>query len=118
MDLKAIPGKELESEFTLIGEACLLKGEFHFDRFTRLSGRIEGKVRGEKGSLLVVGESASVHGEIHGDEIFIDGFVYGDVHATTKITLSESGKLIGNAFSPKFEMRFGAHFEGKANTSL
>ena len=52
-----------------------------------------------------------------GDEIIIDGFVHGDVNAKSKVTLSESGRLVGNVISPKFEIRFGAHFEGKATTA-
>lgn len=117
MELHTIPGKQIESEITLLGEGSLVRGDFHYNRFTRIHGRVEGKVIGENGSYLVIGESASVHGEIRGDEIVIDGFVYGDVHARTKLTISESGKLLGNAFTPKFEVKFGAHFEGKAMTS-
>jgi hypothetical protein len=39
-----------------------------------------------------------------GDEIIIDGFVHGR-------------RLLGNVNAPKFEMKFGAHFKGKAATS-
>ncbi len=117
MRLEPIPGKKVESEITLIGQGSLLKGEITFDRLTRIHGRIEGSVRGLKDSLIVIGEPGSIHGEIRGDEIIVDGFVHGDVHATTKLTISESGKLIGNAYTPKFEVKFGAHFEGRAITN-
>jgi cytoskeletal protein CcmA (bactofilin family) len=117
MHLEAIPGKQIESEITLIGQGSVLKGEIIFDRLTRIHGRIEGNVLGLKNSLIVIGEPGSVHGEIHGDEVIIDGFVHGDVYATTKLTISESGKLIGNATAPKLEVKFGAHFEGRAITS-
>lgn len=117
MDWQAIPGRQLESEVTLLSQGSLIKGDLTFDQMTRLHGRVEGKVMGLKGSVIVVGETASVHGEISGDEIIIDGFVHGDITALTKVTVSESGRLIGNVKSPKFEVKFGAHFEGKAATA-
>jgi cytoskeletal protein CcmA (bactofilin family) len=114
MNLQPIPGRQLESEITLLSQGSLIKGDVTFDRMTRIHGRIEGRVKGLAGSVLVVGETASVHGEIEGDEVIIDGFVHGDVEAKTKVTISESGRLLGNVRAPKFEVKFGAHFEGKA----
>lgn len=116
MHLHPIPGRQLESEVTLLSQGSLIKGDVTFDRTTRVHGRIEGRVRGLGGSVIVIGETASVHGEIEGDEVIIDGFVHGDVQAATKVTISESGRLVGNVRAPKFEVRFGAHFEGKAVT--
>jgi cytoskeletal protein CcmA (bactofilin family) len=114
--MQSIPGRQLESEVTLLSQGSLIKGDLTFDQMTRLHGRVEGKVTGLAGSVIVIGETASVHGEIVGDEIIIDGFVHGNVTATTKITLSESGRLLGNVKSPKFEVKFGGHFEGGATT--
>ncbi len=116
MDWQAIPGRQIESEVTLLSQGSLIKGELTFDQMTRLHGRIEGKIAGLAGSVIVVGETASVHGEIDGDEVIIDGFVHGNVRGRTKVTVSESGRLIGNVKSPKFEVKFGAHFEGRAET--
>jgi cytoskeletal protein CcmA (bactofilin family) len=112
----SIPGRTLESGVTLLSQGSLIKGELTFDQMTRLHGRIEGKVVGLAGSVIVVGETSSVHGEIEGDEVIIDGFVHGNVSGKTKVTISESGRLIGNVQSPKFEVKFGAHFEGAAKT--
>lgn len=116
MDWQAIPGRQLESEVTLLSQGSLIKGELTLDQVTRLHGRVEGKVHGLEGSVIVVGETASVHGEIDGDEVIIDGFVHGNVRARTKVTVSESGRLLGNVKAPKFEVKFGAHFEGRAET--
>lgn len=118
MEWEAIPGRQLESEVTLLSQGSLIKGDLTFDQMTRLHGRIEGKVHGLAGSVIVVGETASVHGEIVCDEIIIDGFVHGNVTAATKVTLSESGRLLGNVTAPKLEVKFGAHFEGRAATAL
>jgi cytoskeletal protein CcmA (bactofilin family) len=115
--MQSIPGRQLESEVTLLSQGSLIKGDLTFDQMTRIHGRVEGRVVGLAGSVIVIGETASVHGEILGDEVIIDGFVHGNVTAITKVTLSESGRLLGNVKSPKFEVKFGAHFEGGAATS-
>ncbi len=117
IELRPVPGKQIESELSLFSQGSLIKGEVTFDRVARIHGRIEGKIFGLTGSVVVIGETASVHGEIHGDEVIIDGLVYGNVIAKTKVTISEYGRLIGDVKSPKFEIKFGAHFEGKAQTS-
>jgi cytoskeletal protein CcmA (bactofilin family) len=117
IELRPIPGKQIESELSLFSQGSLIKGEVTFDRVARVHGRIEGKVIGLEGSVIVVGETASIHGEIHGDEIIIDGFVHGNVEGKTKVTVSEYGRLIGDVRAPKFEIRFGAHFDGKAITT-
>jgi len=117
MEWHSIPGRQLESGVTLLSQGSLIKGELTFDQMTRLHGRIEGKVLGLPGIVIVVGETSSVHGEIAGDEVIIDGFVHGNVSGRTKVTISESGRLIGNVKSPKLEVKFGAHFEGRAETA-
>ncbi len=117
IELRPVPGKQIESELSLFSQGSFIKGEVTFDRVARVHGRIEGKVIGLTGSVIVVGETASIHGEIQGDEIIIDGFVHGNIEAKTKVTISEYGRLIGDVRSPKFEIRFGAHFDGKAITT-
>ena len=117
MEVQLIPGKEIESDVTLIGECTQVKGEIHYGSFSRIHGRIEGSLHGEKGSFLVIAESAAIQGDIHCDEVVIDGFVRGNVIAKNKVTISRSGRLIGNVKSPHFEVQFGAHFEGKAITN-
>jgi len=117
MDIKVIPGKELESDVTLIGESTELRGEVHFSCFTRIHGRVKGTLHGAPGSFLVVGESAAIHGDIHCDDAVIDGFVAGNIFAKGKARISRTGRVLGNVKAGQFEVEFGAHFEGKAITS-
>ncbi len=107
----------MESELTLIGQGTRLEGNFVFDRFTRIYGDINGKIKGLPNSLIVVGETASIDGDIHCAEIIIDGIVRSNIHASVKVTLSESGTLIGDVYSPNLEIKFGAYFKGKAITT-
>lgn len=116
--MNPIPGRKFEAEVTLMSQGSLIKGEVSFDQMTRLHGRIEGKIHGLQDSILVVGETASVHGEIDCHEVIVDGFVHGNITARSKITVSECGRVVGNLTAPKIEIKFGAHFEGKALTKV
>lgn len=106
----------IESDVTLLGQSCRIRGDIILDRFSRVHGAIEGKIKGLDGSLLVIADNATVHGEIDGCEIIIDGFVRGNVRATRKVTVSETGTLIGDIYSPLVSIKFGAFFEGQAIT--
>lgn len=106
----------IETDVTLLGQSCRIKGDVILDRFTRLHGSVEGKIKGLDGSLLIVGDNATVHGEIDGCEVIIDGFVRGDVKASRKVTISETGTLVGDIISPLVSIKFGAFFEGRAIT--
>lgn len=114
--MEVIPGLAIESDITLIGQGTRIQGNVIFDRFSRIHGEVHGNVTGVMGSFIVVGETGSIHGEIKCDEITVDGFVHGDIHAKTKVTISESGRLVGNVTAPQFVVKFGAHFEGRAIT--
>ncbi len=117
MELKVIPGKELESDITLVGQGSHLKGDLQFDRFTRIHGRIDGTVSGTPGSLIVVGETATIHADFNCHDLVIDGFVRGNVVSKGKVTIARTGRLVGHVKAPQFEVQFGAHFEGKATTT-
>lgn len=117
MSWENLPGSLLESDITLLGQGTRIEGAVVFDRFTRVHGRIEGKVHGLPGSTVVIGETASVHGDIEGAEVIVDGFVHGNIRASEKVTVSQTGKVIGDIACPKLELLFGAFFEGRAATS-
>jgi cytoskeletal protein CcmA (bactofilin family) len=109
-----IPAKVMESEVTLLGEGSIIKGNVVLDRMVRLHGRVEGKVIGLPGSTIIVAETGTIHGELEGDHIVIDGLVQGTVRASRRVTLTETCRLLGDVECPNLEIRFGAFFQGKA----
>ena len=100
----------------LITTETKLKGTVTFSGFTRFDGAIEGNIVGRPGSEIVLGETGVVEGQINGDLIIIDGFVRGDVEATGKIVLTETGRVIGTLKAPSIAISFGAFFEGSCET--
>lgn len=105
----------LEREISLLGPGCELEGKCVVEGTVRLHGRIRGSLVGLAGSKVVLCESGVIEGNVLGDEIWIDGFVRGDVAALSKIVIAPSGRVIGNLTAPSVKVHFGAHFEGKCS---
>ena len=103
-------------KINIISSTSKLEGTVEFSEYTRFEGYITGKVIGKPGSEIILGENAVVEGEINGDTVIIDGFVRGNISASTKVVVSETGRVIGHINSPSVAIKFGAHFDGKCAT--
>lgn len=102
-----------EIRINIVSERTMIRGAVVFDHITRVHGKLEGEVTALPGSTLVLCETAVVEGNITADELIIDGFVQGDIHATKRVVLSSTGRVIGNIGTPSLEIAFGAAFEGR-----
>ena len=102
----------LETSVNIISEGSRIEGKTVFENTTRVHGVIVGKIFSKQNSTLIISETAEIEGDIQGDIVIVDGFVRGDIHALTKVTLSSSGRVLGNIHSPVISIDFGAHFEG------
>ncbi len=101
-----------ESEVTLISEGSRFEGTLELDSVSRFHGTLRGRLAGKPGSLIILGESGIVEGDIDADTIWVDGFVRGGVHARTRLVLSPTARVIGDLESPSIEIQPGAYFDG------
>ena len=111
------PDEITESRINIIGEGCRLEGEVLFDQMTRVHGVVKGKIRARDGSVLILGETALVEGEIQADTLIVDGFVQGNIVARTLVVVSRTGRVVGNISSPSLKLEFGSFFEGRSENS-
>ncbi len=102
-----------ESRLTLISEGSRIEGKIRFEQFARVHGALVGEVHAAPGSHLVIAETGWVEGNIQADTLTIDGFIRGDVAATGKVTVSGTGRVIGNIRAPRVALDFGCTFEGR-----
>lgn len=73
---------------------------------------IEGVVDGDiRAHLLIVGESATIRGEIVADDIVINGRVIGRVRGL-KVRLTSTARVEGDIIHKTIAIKSGAHFEG------
>lgn len=98
---------------TIIGRNTTLHGVLTSAGAVRVEGRVQGEIRAE-GNVYVT-ETAVVEAEIHGRQVAIAGEVKGDVHASDRLDLIGTGKLLGDFYSPKVVVAEGATFEGRSH---
>lgn len=100
-------------EVNLITAGSRFDGTVEFSSYTRFDGYIRGTLKGVAGSELVLGENGVVEGKIEGETVTIDGFVRGDIKASNKVVISETGRVIGEIRAPSVAIKFGGYFDGK-----
>jgi cytoskeletal protein CcmA (bactofilin family) len=93
-----------------------IEGKATFSEFTRFAGTLKGELIGTENSVIVLEKDAVIEGKIFCESIIIDGFVRGEINATKKIYISNTGRVFGNIFAPTIQVDFGALFEGNAKT--
>ena len=105
-----------ERNVNLIAPGTQLKGQIHFDRTTRIAGHIKGSIEGAPSATLILTEEGMIEGDIRADSVYIEGFVEGEIHATTRIRIAPGGRVVGNLTSPSIQVDFGAWFEGECRS--
>ena len=117
MDTKPIPNaapssrpnltKSVLSQDVEITGSLIFKGELSFDG-TIKGGHISG-------SVLNLGEHASVEGNITADEVAISGSVKGNATVSQRCHLRASARLNGDLNTSRLIMEEGATFIGMSN---
>lgn len=105
----------VESSTNIVAEGTRIEGSVRFDHVTRVHGTLVGDVEGVKGSQIIFAHSSVVEGNINADTVIIDGYVKGNIKADTKVTISGSGRVIGDITTPQLLVDFGAYFEGRCH---
>lgn len=91
----------LSSDLTIVGNVRS-SGDI------QVEGTVEGDVRAQ---VLIVGESATVKGEVIADEVVVHGRVVGRLRGL-KVRLSASARCEGDIVHKTIAIESGAHFEG------
>jgi len=97
-----------------IGKSISIKGDVIGDEDTVIEGRVEGRVE-LKNHHLTVGPNGDVKGEISAKQVTIVGRVQGNVNATERIEVSDSGRLEGDINSPRLLVQEGAQLNGSVS---
>jgi cytoskeletal protein CcmA (bactofilin family) len=105
-----------EKDINLITPGTLLAGKVVFDQTTRMAGHIQGEVESRPGTALIITQEGLVEGNINADEVLIQGFVEGEIQASTRIVIAAGGRVQGSLRSPSVQMDFGAWFEGECHS--
>ena len=74
----------------------------------QIEGTVEGDIRAHQ---LTIGETATIKGEIVGDDVIVNGRVIGRVRGL-KVRLTATARVEGDIIHKTIAIESGAHFEG------
>ncbi len=101
---------------SIIGPDLRIVGDVSSSGEVQVDGSIDGDIRTK---VLVIGESATVKGEIVGDTVHVYGKVNGQIKAravtlakTRAVTLAKSAHVVGNILHVNLSVEEGAFLEG------
>lgn len=99
----------------VLGLDTRVKGNMTFRGMLTLDGTITGHIRAPEGSgaVLVVGENATVTGDIVSDSVLISGRVTGSVKARDRVEIFGTGVLHGDIETGDIMIQGGAEFQGR-----
>jgi cytoskeletal protein CcmA (bactofilin family) len=99
-----------------VGGSTVVSGDAEFKGMLRIDGRFTGRVRSEKGSLIV-SAGGVVEANIEVASAKINGTVNGDIVATERVEFGRSARVRGNIQTPALVIEDGAIFEGSCRMS-
>lgn len=88
-----------------------ITGNLHFEDTFRIEGKLTGGV--DSDGELVVGERGDVEGEIKARLVFVSGTVRGTLHATERVEITSTGKVLADLYTPALKLEEGAILEGR-----
>jgi cytoskeletal protein CcmA (bactofilin family) len=111
-DKKAAPQKRIDS---LIGAGTIVEGDVTFSGGLRIDGSVRGHVGtvDNQAATLVIGEHATIDGEVRVSHVVINGTVRGPVVANDYLELQAKARVNGDVTYRTLEMHVGAIVQGK-----
>jgi cytoskeletal protein CcmA (bactofilin family) len=97
---------------SFIGVNTHFKGDVDTKGTLRIDGSLEGKVNAD---WVILGEKASVKGDIVAKGIVIGGNVEGNLQAKEIVEIKPKGKVSGDVTTIKFTIFEGGIFDGRSH---
>ena len=96
------------------GGSIVITGELKASEALTVEGQVDGKIELLE-NVLTIGQNAKARAEISAKSVVILGEVVGNVTASEKIEIRESGSVEGDIVSPRLEVADGAMFRGRVD---
>lgn len=95
---------------TIIGKGTTCEGIINTSGSLRLDGDFKGEIK-VKGDLIV-GENAAIDATIEAENIYIGGYIRGNIQTEGKVDLAPSGAFFGDMLVGHLNVEEGALFKG------
>ena len=98
---------------SIISADVVMRGNINSSGEIQFDGALEGDV---KASSLIIGEKASVKGEVICETVIVRGAVEGGIRAKS-VSLAATARIQGDILHSSLSVETGAHFEGNCRHS-
>ena len=104
----------MDKDVVNIGKSVVIKGELSGSEDLVIEGTVEGKVELSE-HVLTVGSHAKIKAEVFAKIVIVLGEVVGNIAASEKVDIRDSGSVDGDILSPRVAIAEGAHLRGSVD---
>jgi cytoskeletal protein CcmA (bactofilin family) len=99
------------TNFSVLDSHISLNGDLETDGALRIDGRVEGSIT--RADLVVIGQGASVVGDVTAREVIVGGAVTGNIFAAQRTELQSTGIVAGDIRSAAILVHEGGVVQGR-----
>jgi cytoskeletal protein CcmA (bactofilin family) len=100
-----------ERDMVNIGSSVVIKGELSGSEDLTIEGAVDGKIELRE-NVLTIGPNGKIKAQIFAKAVVVQGEVTGNITATEKVDIRDSGSVDGDVVAPRVAISDGAHFRG------
>jgi cytoskeletal protein CcmA (bactofilin family) len=101
----------MREEPASIGKSIVISGELSGSEDLTVEGRVDGKIE-LRNHVLTIGSNGRITAQVVAKAIIVLGQVTGNLVATDKVDIRESGSVEGDIVAPRVAIADGSHFRG------
>jgi len=110
----ALPAEE-RRVMAWVGKSVVFKGTLISSEDMTIDGQVEGTIE-IRDQGLTIGPDADIRADIVARTVTIHGTVIGNIRATDKVDIRETGRIDGDLSSPRIALADGALVRGRVDT--
>jgi cytoskeletal protein CcmA (bactofilin family) len=107
-------GRPFGKDPATIGPSVKIKGELSGSEDLRIDGQVEGRIQLDN-HALTVGPNGTIHAQVSARVVTVQGHVIGNVSASERVEIRESGSVDGDIVAPRVAIADGAVFRGSVD---
>jgi cytoskeletal protein CcmA (bactofilin family) len=104
----------MDKDVVNIGKSVVIKGELSGSEDLVIEGTVDGKVELSE-HVLTVGSHGKLKAEVFAKVVIVLGEVVGNITASEKVDIRDSGSVDGDIVSPRVAIAEGAHLRGSVD---
>lgn len=105
-------GRVSDADVVNIGKSVIIKGELSGSEDLTIEGQVEGQIELTQ-HVLTIGRHGRIRARVIAKAVVVLGEVVGNIQASDKVTVRDSGVVEGDIIAPRVAIAEGARFRGK-----